>query len=104
VTHQFSIYFENTVIKQDIEDNWWVIVMSKDRWGLYDSLRNISFFRYALVGLEVDEFRTYSELREDLPSLDIPGLVISSNFENPIGYKYFSPGYIWRPLEDGSHY
>jgi hypothetical protein len=34
---------------------------------LYQTLRFTSF-RYAVVGVEVDEFRTYSELMEDLPT------------------------------------
>ena len=40
---------------------------------LYQRLLSAPSFRYALVGVEVDEFRTYNELLEDLPNLAFPG-------------------------------
>jgi hypothetical protein len=49
---------------------------------LYKHLRIAPPFRYALVGVEVDEFRTYSELIEDLPNLSIPGLVLAKKIKN----------------------
>ncbi len=33
---------------------------------LYQKLRSASSFRHSILGVEVDEFRTYSELIEDL--------------------------------------
>lgn len=44
---------------------------------LYHTLRFAPSFRYALVGVEVDEFRTYSELIEDLSNLSLPGLILA---------------------------
>lgn len=68
---------------------------------LYQSLRFAPPFRYALVGVEVDEFRTYSELIEDLFDLHIPGLVLSEVFKERVGessaFRSFSRGYIWQP-------
>ncbi|NEP43354.1 MAG: hypothetical protein F6K35_30670 [Okeania sp. SIO2H7] len=67
-------------IFQDSEDNCWTrvcptgvtqvgITTPEDAYSLteiaillYQHLRSIPSFRYALVGVEVDEFRTYSEL------------------------------------------
>jgi hypothetical protein len=108
---------------QDIENNWWCRVCS-DNMGidnlesanlmtelglrLYSDLSSFSKFphikfRYALVGVEVDEFRTYSELIEDLPNLSIPGLVLSTELtqglEKLSGFQEFSSGYIWQPYK-----
>ncbi|MBD2593797.1 hypothetical protein H6G74_05570 [Nostoc spongiaeforme FACHB-130] len=106
---------------QDIESNWWCRVypsnisevgidspesaylMTELGILLYQKLRLAPPFRYALVGVEVDEFRTYSELIEDLPNLSIPGLVLSQIIEQeaailPI-FRQFSSGYIWQPYQ-----
>jgi len=60
-------------------------------------------FRYALVGVEVDEFRTYRELIKDLPNLSIPGLVLSTEItqglETLSGFQEFISGYIWQPYK-----
>jgi hypothetical protein len=109
----------NTGIFQDIEENWWCRVspsnlsevgivspesaylMTELGILLYQSLRFAPSFRYALVGVEVDEFRTYSELTEDLFNLSIPGLVLSETFMKQVGelsvFRSFSRGYIWQP-------
>ncbi|NET58019.1 MAG: hypothetical protein F6K47_18255 [Symploca sp. SIO2E6] len=109
----------NPEIFQDIEDNWWCrvspsnlsevgIVSSESAYLmtelgilLYQSLRFAPPFRYALVGVEVDEFRTYGELIEDLFNLSMPGLVLSETFKKQIGevsaFRPFSHGYIWQP-------
>ncbi|TAE60883.1 MAG: hypothetical protein EAZ76_18390 [Nostocales cyanobacterium] len=111
---------------QDIENNWWCRVCSDNissvgidspesanlmtelGFSLYDDLSLFSKlphtkFRYALVGVEVDEFRTYSELIEDLPNLSIPGLVLSTELtqglETLSGFQEFSSGYIWQPYK-----
>jgi len=60
-------------------------------------------FRYALVGVEVDEFRTYSELIEDLSNLSLPGLVLAKELNQgretlPV-FQLFSPSYVWQPYE-----
>lgn len=104
---------------QDIEKNWWcrvypnsisemginspenAYVMTELGILLYQKLRFVTSFRYALVGVEVDEFRTYSELIEDLSNLSIPGLVVAKEIINNIqilpGFLAFSSGYIWQP-------
>lgn len=106
-------------IFQDIEENWWCrvspsnlseigIVSSESAYLmtelgilLYQSLKFAPPFRYALVGVEVDEFRTYSELIEELLNLSIPGLVLSETIEKQVGellaFRSFSHGYIWQP-------
>ncbi len=108
-----------TDIFQDIEENWWCRVSpsnlsevgidspesaySMTELGilLYQSLRFAQTFRYALVGVEVDEFRTYGELIEDLSNLSIPGLVLTKALEQELGissnFRSFSPSYVWQP-------
>lgn len=67
----------------------------------YQHLRSAPEFRYALVGVEVDEFRTYSELLADFSELSVPGLVLAIEvgleMDLSSGYCPFSPGYIWQP-------
>lgn len=108
-------------IFQDIEENWWCRVcpssisevgidtpesaylMTELGILLYPRLRSAPTFRYALVGVEVDEFRTYSELLEDSSSLAFPGLVLVQTVWEAInsspGFRPFSPGYVWKPYE-----
>ena len=66
---------------------------------LYHSLRFAPPFRYALVGVEVDEFRTYSELIEESSNLSIPGLVLAQSIQRELGilpvFRSFSPNYVW---------
>ncbi len=108
-----------TDLFQDIEENWWCRV-SPDNLSevgvdspesaylmtelgilLYQSLRFASSFRYALVGVEVDEFRTHSELIEESSNLSIPGLVLAKSIERELGilpvFRSFSPSYVWQP-------
>ncbi|WP_199308401.1 MULTISPECIES: hypothetical protein [Aphanizomenon] len=77
-----TIYVCRTDIFQDIEDNWWCRVYPERVYSdnvsevgiyspesaylmtelgllFYEALKFDSSFRYALVGVEVDEFRTY---------------------------------------------
>jgi hypothetical protein len=108
-----------TDIFQDVEDNWWCRVspnnlsevgidspesaylMTELGILLYQSLRFATTFRYALVGVEVDEFRTYSELIEDAPDLSIAGLVLARDLKQELGrlpmFRSFSPSYVWQP-------
>jgi len=109
----------HTDIFQDIEENWWCRVSPNDlsevgidspesaylmtELGilLYQSLRFAPAFRYALVGVEVDEFRTYSEILEESSSLSIAGLVLAKSLEQELGiskaFRAFSPSYVWQP-------
>jgi hypothetical protein len=104
---------------QDIEENWWCRVspnnlsevgidspesaylMTELGLFLYQALRFAPTFRYALVGVEVDEFRTYSELIEESSNLSIPGLVLAEPIEQELGllpaFRSFSPSYVWQP-------
>jgi hypothetical protein len=104
---------------QDIEDNWWCRVspnnlsevgidspesaylMTELGILLYQSLRFAPPFRYALVGVEVDEFRSYSELIEESSNLSMPGLVLAKPIEQQLGilplFRSFSPSYVWQP-------
>jgi hypothetical protein len=108
-----------TDIFPDIEENWWCRVspsnlsevgidspesaylMTELGILLYQSLRFAPTFRYALVGVEVDEFRTYSELIEESSNLSIPGLVLAKTIAQELGilpvFRSFSPSYVWQP-------
>jgi hypothetical protein len=104
---------------QDSEENWWcrVVPSNLSEVGidsaesaylmtelgilLYQALRFAPAFRYALVGVEVDEFRTYSELIEESSSLLIPGLVLSRSIEQQLEllpvFRSFSLNAVWQP-------
>jgi len=106
---------------QDIDENWWCRICPNDisevgiesaesaylmtELGIlfYQHLRTVPRFRYALVGVEVDEFRTYRELLEDASDLCIPGLVLAEDVGEVLGlsssYRAFIPGYVWLPYE-----
>ncbi len=106
---------------QDIEENWWCRVcpnnlsevgivtpesaylMTELGILLYQHLRSAPVFRYALVGVEVDEFRTYSELLKESLDLLIPGLVLAIEVGQKIRisstFRSFCPGYVWQPYE-----
>ena len=70
---------------------------------LYQHLQSAPSFRYALVGIEVDEFRTYSELLENSSALNFSGLVIAESIWHSQGepkiFRPFSLGYVWKPYE-----
>lgn len=72
---------------------------------LYEHLRSAPpRYRYALAGVEVDEFRRYDELLEEDLELapTFPGLVLAEplwrRLGEPAGFEAFSPGYVWAPL------
>jgi hypothetical protein len=110
-----------TTIFQDIEENWWCRVCPNNLSGiginkpdiaysmtelgilLYQRLRFAPPFRYALVGVEVDEFRTYQELIAEIPATSFPGLVLAEAIWRSLGdstsFRPFSPGYVWQPYE-----
>jgi hypothetical protein len=111
----------HTAIFQDSEENWWCRVcpdnlseigvdtpdiaylMTELGILLYQRLRFAPSFRYALVGMEVDEFRTYSELSTEIPVTRFPGLVLADIAWRSLGasslFRPFSPGYVWHPYE-----
>jgi hypothetical protein len=106
---------------QDIEENWWCQVrpiglpevgvttpemaywMTELGILLYQRLQSALTFRYALVGVEVDEFRTYSELGDEVSSDRLAGLVLDEalwrSLGTALGFRPFSLGYVWKPYE-----
>jgi hypothetical protein len=108
---------------EDSEDNWWARVcpsgisqvgiqtpedayqMTEIGISLYKHLQSAPHFRYALVGVEVDEFRTYSELITPAHELDVdfPGLVLAETLwqfiGSPTSFRFFASGYVWKPYE-----
>jgi len=108
-------------IFQDLEENWWCRVcpsgiseigietpesaylMTELGILLYQRLQSAPAFRYALVGVEVDEFRTYSELLADSETLAFPGLVLSQAVWQAMGtpkvFRPFTSEYFWKPYE-----
>lgn len=110
-----------TATFQDMEENWWCRVYPNNISAvgidsaasaydltelgilLYQRLQVAPAFRYALVGVEVDEFRTYSELMEDLANLSIPGLVVAKELTQGLetlpGFRPFSSSYWWQPYQ-----
>ena len=111
----------HTAVFQDIEGNWWcqarpsgISEMGVDRSDvayqmtelgilLYQRLQSAPRFRYALVGVEVDEFRTFSELMSEATIHSFPGLVLDKKVGEIFGasasFRPFSPGYVWYPYE-----
>ncbi|MEO0807995.1 MAG: hypothetical protein AAFY33_16975 [Cyanobacteria bacterium J06643_4] len=106
---------------QDIDESWWCRVCPTDisemgidtsdlayimtEMGilLYQHLQTATTYRYGIVGLEVDEFRTYSELLTETPSINFPGLVLAESMwkelASPNTFVPFTPGYLWQPYE-----
>lgn len=106
---------------QDINENWWcricpdgissigieapdsAYLMTELGILLYQHLQSAPAFRYALVGLEVDEFRTFDELLNESSTLNMPGLVLSERtwqlLSSPSLFRTFSSGYVWQPYE-----
>jgi len=105
----------------DNESNWWCLVTPnnvsksgvKDEhdaeqltelgYVLYQQLRACSTFRYALVGIEVELFRLYSELVNEESYMKFSGLVLSQDLWEVIGrpseVEEFKPGYFWFPYQ-----
>ena len=109
-----------TRVFQDIDQNWWCQVYpdnlsiigidvpesaySMTELGilLYQRLLSAPPYRYALVGVEVDEFRVYSELDENISKNNIPGLVLAEAHWRSYDLSSFCPfsfGYVWHPYE-----
>jgi hypothetical protein len=102
------------------EDAWWVRVVPQNvtrrgieneqqrrelteiGYALYERLRTARAFRFALVGVEVDGFRSLRDLDEEVINLDLSGLVISEEIWRRLGspdsFTPFAEGYVWRPF------
>ena len=111
----------HTTVFQGIDENWWcqicpggvseidiealdlAYLMTELGILLYQHLQSAPTFRYALVGVEVDEFRTFDELLEESSTLAMPGLVLANSTWQSIGlpsmFRAFSPGCVWQPYE-----
>jgi len=71
-------------------------------FALYERLRSAPAFRFASVGVDVDGFRSFTELDDDVVTLDFGGLVLSDAVWQHLGspgiFVPFTPGYRWRPF------
>lgn len=102
-------------------EGWWCVVSPSDLCStayltsegmhkatiiasqLYEHLRAAPYFRFALVGLEVDGVRYYREIDEqDMVGEHFPGLVIEEaiwfRFGKQGGFVPFRVGYVWKPF------
>ncbi|WP_410593873.1 hypothetical protein [Amycolatopsis sp. lyj-23] len=65
-------------------------------------------YRYALAGVETDEFRTYAELMAEEDLTTFPGLVVSEDIWTAAGerteFSGFAPGYRWIPYRGETHH
>ncbi len=78
--------------------------MTQIGFEFYEHLRKVPTFRYALCGIEVDEWREMSELEEDPDDiLLIKGFVIRKDLYNLLGSPGemipFTTNYVWTPYE-----
>ena len=79
--------------------------MNEIAFRLYERLKLAPTFRYALIGVEVDQFLSYEELISDKVAeekTNINGLVISENIwkklNSPRSFVNFQSGYLWIPF------
>ncbi|MGL5874567.1 MAG: hypothetical protein ACRC2R_19735 [Xenococcaceae cyanobacterium] len=88
---------ENLDIWEDCQE------MIEISYLLYEHLRTAPTFRYALAGIEVEEFLTYEELIADGTPAEYNGLVISEDIwkktDSYQKFVSFSPGYLWIPFQ-----
>ena len=89
-------------LEEDEEENWWAQVNFPDlkeeqyeevRELIYNNIKELNF-RYALADIEVDIFRTYSQLKEDLDQMHFDHLLISYDVWQEFGIPpgFFSIG------------
>jgi hypothetical protein len=82
------------------------IQMTEIGRALYERLRTSPAYRYALVGVEVDAFRTFSELDDDVIQRAFDGLVLAEvvwqKLGSPAIFAPFSSGYRWRPFRSAN--
>ncbi len=78
--------------------------MTQIGYKLYELLKNAPDFRYALTGIEVDNWRTFTELAQD-PAIikDIKGFVINKDIYTLIKctakMTSFRKNYFWIPYQ-----
>ncbi|MBI1223827.1 MAG: hypothetical protein GC192_01205 [Bacteroidetes bacterium] len=78
--------------------------MTKIGFEFYKMLQSAPKFRYALVGVEVDEFRYWDELVNDPDGILLfKGLVIRKDLYEFLGspgtFEAFKDNYLWTPYE-----
>lgn len=81
--------------------------MTEIGFALYERLRGAPPFRFAMVGIEVDGFRTFSELEAtELDEDAFEGLALNEEtwrlLGSPSGFVPFAIGYRWRPFVRGA--
>ena len=106
-------------ITTDEEQNWWqsaictlngsnVVRHSEDSSVLqklasvfYDRLRSAQAYRFALVGVEANQFSTFTGLKTLVTHTGLNGLVLRKDvydlFNKPTGFECFARDYVWRP-------
>lgn len=116
---------DHSVVAGTFEDqggNWWCIaglenlqikddktteskmIEIENSLQFYLLLQEVSGYRYALCGLETEEFRLYDELlSQAFDPKKFRGLVLSDNIYSILGtpehFERFSKGYFWFPLD-----
>jgi hypothetical protein len=70
--------------------------------ALYDRLRTAPPYRFAAYGCEVDCWREYDDLDNDVIERNFSGFVVAEEIWQRLGapgvFVPFSPGYYWRPF------
>ncbi len=70
---------------------------------LYDRLLTASPFIFALVGVEVDEITSTTEIANDIQEDNYVGLVVTTKIweqaNQPKSFIPFNDGYYWHPYE-----
>ncbi len=104
--------------EQDMSGYWWISVLTEINGKaleatsdeklissagqcLYDKLKEITGYRFAIVGIEAYQFNRAESLQGLLGHQGLQGLVVSGEFYEQLGrpedFVYFSPGYLWIP-------
>jgi hypothetical protein len=113
--------FAVDTISQDENNRWWVSVSSsigekilqstdsKDLIAqvsekLYDRLRSVSGYRFALAGVEAFQFNNIEALPKLVRNPALAGLVVDEQLFGQLGmpseFIKFAEGYFWRPYQD----
>jgi hypothetical protein len=110
----------------DMLGNWWCTIapvglsesgvrspsdaaaMTAEGNRLYECLRSAPpAYRYALTGVETDQFWLFNELVDDVELTWLPGLVLADQLWETAGcpdtFEEFAPGYRWIPYRGESH-
>lgn len=100
-------------IFEDDESNFWIHITypeipESDKESLKNELEQKAIdygsFRYALAGTETDEFRLFSELKEDIGQVNFGGLIVSEElynlFNKPQGFLKKGTVYLEKTVLD----